>query len=72
MRAPEIIIELHPAGITEEKAIALHKDWKKLPPMPAIKSDNIYYLTNDYLLIPGPRMGKTVKRFAEIIHPEVF
>ncbi len=72
MRRPEIIMELHPAGITKENALALHKDWAELPPMPAVKSDSIYYMTNDYLLIPGPRMGKTVKRFAETIHPEVF
>jgi iron complex transport system substrate-binding protein len=72
MRQPEIIMELHPAGISKEKAATLHKDWARLPPIPAVKSDHIYYMTNDYLLIPGPRMGKTVQCFAETIHPEAF
>ena len=72
MRAPEIIMELHPSGVSKEKAKSLHADWTRLPPMPATKSDNIYYMTNNYLLIPGPRMGMTVKRFAETIHPEAF
>ena len=72
MRAPEVIMELHPTGISKEKAKSLHADWTRLPAMPATKSDNIYYMTNNYLLIPGPRMGMTVKRFAETIHPEAF
>lgn len=72
MRAPEIIMELHPAGISKKNSEKLYSDWSRLPPMPATKNGNIYYMTNNYLLIPGPRMGMTVKRFAKTIHPEAF
>lgn len=71
-RQPEVIIEAIPGGIPEEKLRLLKKDWAQLPMLPAVKSGNIHYLTEDFLLIPGVRIAQTVRRFAEILHPEVF
>ena len=71
-RQPEVIIEAIPGGIPEEKFRLLEKDWLQLPTLPAVKSGDIHYLTEDFLLIPGVRIAQTVRRFAEIFHPEAF
>jgi iron complex transport system substrate-binding protein len=71
-RQPEVIIEAIPGGIPEEKLKLLKKDWSQLPMIPAVKSGNIHFLTEDFLLIPGVRVSQTVRRFAEIFHPEAF
>jgi iron complex transport system substrate-binding protein len=71
-RQPEVIIEAIPGGISKEKLILLKKDWSQLPQLPAVKSGNIHYLTEDFLLIPGVRIAQTVRRFAQILHPEAF
>ena len=71
-RQPQIIIEAIPGGMPAEKFKLLKKDWSQLPMLPAVKSGNIYYLTEDFLLIPGVRIAMTFRRFAEIIHPDAF
>ncbi len=71
-RRPEVVLELYPEGIDGKKKDALRKDWKSFSSIPAVRNNNIYYMTNNYLLIPGPRMGMSIKRFAEKIHPEAF
>jgi iron complex transport system substrate-binding protein len=71
-RQPEVILEAIPGGIPEEKLKLLKKDWSQLPMLPAVKSGNIHFLTEDFLLIPGVRIARTVRRFAEIFHPEAF
>jgi iron complex transport system substrate-binding protein len=71
-RQPEVIVEAIPGDVPEEKLILLKKDWKQLPMLPAVQSGNIHYLKDDFLLIPGVRVALTVRRFAEIFHPEAF
>jgi iron complex transport system substrate-binding protein len=71
-RQPEVIIEAIPGGIAEERLQLLKKDWSQLPMLPAVQADRIHFLTEDFLLIPGPRIAQTVQRFAQIIHPEAF
>jgi iron complex transport system substrate-binding protein len=71
-RQPEVILEAIPGGIPEEKLTLLKKDWSQLPMLPAGKSGSIHFLTEDFLLIPGVRISRTVRLFAEIFHPEAF
>ncbi len=71
-RQPDVIIEAIPGGVPEERLKLLKKDWLQLPMLPAVKSGNIHYLTEDFLLIPSVRIAQTVRRFAEIFHPEAF
>ncbi|MHB9027489.1 MAG: ABC transporter substrate-binding protein [Candidatus Latescibacterota bacterium] len=66
---PEVIIDIIPAlaaqGITEERA---RSDWKKLSTISAVKTDRIYILSDNSLVIPGPRFIKALENLAEIIH----
>ena len=70
-RAPEVIIELHPGEILSEAARRkLLADWECLASLPAVRTRRIHLLTDDSLLIPGPRIAKTAERFAEALHPD--
>jgi iron complex transport system substrate-binding protein len=71
MRQPEIIIEVFPEGISAGNRDLLRNDWERLAILPAVKGGRIHFLTEDYLLIPGVRIVQIVKKFAEIIHPEI-
>ncbi len=70
MRQPDIIIEVFAEGITAKNQSLLRKDWERLSDMPAVKTGNIYFITDDFLLIPGMRVIQTAKKLIEIIHPE--
>ena len=69
-RQPDIIIEVFAEGITSNNREILRKDWERLSDMPAVKTGNIHFITEDYLLIPSMRVVQTAKRLIEIIHPE--
>ena len=68
-RAPEVIIELQPGAMLDDEARArMRAEWKAMPTLPAVQSGRIHILTEDYLLIPGPRIGQTARRLFEAIH----
>jgi len=72
VRQPETIIELV-SGHPSDKAIrALKADWLQLADIPAVQKNQIHCLTNDFLLIPGPRMHQSIRVLARAIHPEQF
>jgi iron complex transport system substrate-binding protein len=65
---PEVILELHPA--TERKLEPLLADWRRaLPDLPAVAAGRVHLLTEDHLLLPGPRVRLTAMRLAEIFFP---
>ena len=67
-RAPDVIIELRPGEtFTDEQRAALVRDWDELPALPAVGSHRIVVLTDDYLLIPGPRVVQIAERLAAIL-----
>jgi len=72
MRQPDIIIEIFPEGFSAENKEMLKKDWERLDMLKAVRTGNIHYLTDDYLLIPGIRIPMSVKKIAQIIHPGIF
>jgi len=69
-QAPDIIIETF-AGqkLSTENINLLRQDWHGLAIIPAVKNGNIHILTDDFLLVPGPRIAQTARRFAAIFHP---
>jgi iron complex transport system substrate-binding protein len=71
-RKPEVILELRPGEeISDEKKRTLISDWQVLRTVPAVQSNRIHILTDDFLLVPGPRMGLAVKAIAQALHPEI-
>lgn len=69
-RAPEAIIECRPGARLDEAALAgLAAEWNVLSSVPAVRGGRVYVLTDDFLMIPGPRIVKTARRLAEVLHP---
>ncbi len=66
---PEVIIELVPGfaaqGGDVEKAMVA---WRALPEVSAVRTGRIYFLTADYVSIPGPRIVQLLEDFYRLIH----
>lgn len=70
-RKPDVVLELR-AG-EELSAAARRKllaDWQALGSLPAVRDGRIHVLTDDFLLIPGPRVARTAARLAGVLHPD--
>ncbi len=68
-RGPEAIVELRPAQAqTEEAKAKLIDDWRALEKLPAVESGRIAVLTEEYIVLPGPRMARIAERLAEVLH----
>ena len=46
--------------------------WESLPSVPAVRNKRIYQLRGDGMMNPGPRVSTSVRRVAEVLHPEAF
>lgn len=69
VRAPKVILDLQPTyNPTEEKHKEMVKDWQEMPLIPAVASGRVYLVTDDSILIPGPRLGEAAKRLFDYIH----
>jgi iron complex transport system substrate-binding protein len=70
-RAPEVILDLQPGRALDDAGRAkVAAEWQALPTLPAVRAGRVEVLTEDYLLVPGPRLGQTVRRLAAVLHPE--
>jgi len=67
VRKPETIVEINPGGLPAETVARLRADWDELADIPAVRHDRIHVLTNDFLLIPGPRVDQTAAALAAAI-----
>jgi hypothetical protein len=50
----------------------LQSVWRELPQVRAVSDGRVYPLREESVLHPSQFVGDTARRFAEIIHPEVF
>ncbi len=66
---PDIIIELVPKirgkKVTSE---SIRKEWHKLKFIKAVEKNNIYVITKDYAVLPGPRIFGLITDFEQIIN----
>jgi iron complex transport system substrate-binding protein len=69
-RAPEVIVEI---GVETASASGRNlRAWDTLPSIPAVRTKRIYQLTGDGMMNPGPRISTSVRRVAEVLHPQAF
>jgi iron complex transport system substrate-binding protein len=69
-RAPEVIVEI---GVDTASASSRNlRAWESLPSIPAVRNKRIYQLRGDGMMNPGPRISASVRRMAEVIHPDAF
>jgi len=70
-KSPEVIIIAGPmAKLTPNQELAHKKRWSKFNTVRAVKTGNIHYIAEDYILIPGPRLTQLVDQFFNSIYPE--
>ena len=69
-RAPEVIVEIG-AETASSKGRNM-RAWDALGSVPAVRNKRIYLLTGDGMMNPGPRIAESVRRVAEVLHPEAF
>lgn len=68
-RNPEIILELHPGEeLSVEGVKTLKEDWRAMPGLSVAASGQIYVVTDDYLLVSGPRLSETAERLYNLLH----
>ncbi|MCK4390158.1 MAG: ABC transporter substrate-binding protein [Desulfobacterales bacterium] len=71
-RAPEIIIEMRPGeDISDLRRRQIIAEWDILRGVPAVSNRRVYVLTEDLLLVPGPRVGVAARFLAKPLHPEI-
>src|SRR5687768_4969464 len=69
-RAPDVIIEI---GVDTASTSGRNlRAWESLPSIPAVRNKRIYQLRGDGMMNPGPRISQSVRRMAEVLHPEAF
>ena len=71
-RAPEVILEMRPGEkISRSRREQIIGDWKILRGVPAISNRKIFVLTEDFLLVPGPRVGIAARFLLKTIQTEI-
>lgn len=73
-RRPEVILEIRAANsaLAAGHADAERAVWRTLASIPAVRSDRIYFLSDDRLVIPGPRVVEGTRLIAAALHPDLF
>ncbi len=69
---PEAIIEIAPGvvpGSSESEAIV--RDWQAVSQVSAVKDGRVYVFGEDFMTIPGPRIGLILERLAGALHPKL-
>ena len=70
-RRPDAIIEVHsaetptPRGAVQDEI----KTWSLLGSVPAVRNGRVFYLIDDRLVVPGPRIAEGVRLLADVLHP---
>jgi len=68
VRNPEMIFEIMPGKeLSDKERHQRKKFWQRFPSLQAVRNDEIHFLTEDFLLIPGPRIGQTYEVFQKQI-----
>lgn len=73
-RRPDVILEVRahdsPTPIGDVQAeIGV---WNVLPSLPAVRHHRVYFLVDDRLVVPGPRIVQGTELMARALHPEAF
>jgi cobalamin transport system substrate-binding protein len=73
-RRPDVILEIRtsdnpssPATLASELAL-----WNTLSSVPAVRNHRVQFLTDDRVVIPGPRVADGTRTIAQALHPDAF
>ena len=66
-RGPDIIIETIPPPVAAAEIEQRQKDWQVLTKVPAVANHHVYVVAEEYMLVPGTRLGLAAQLFADLI-----
>ena len=73
-RRPDVILEIRtsdnpvtPATLASEVAV-----WRALASVPAVRNDRVQFVTDDRIVVPGPRVVDGTRAIAQALHPDAF
>lgn len=70
-RVPEVIVETHPSKkLSADRREAILADWRTMPAVPAVRSGRVHLVTDDCIVVPGPRVARIAALLAGLFHPE--
>lgn len=70
-KRPDVVIELVPeVELTPALRRSMRAQWNALGPIPAVRNDRVYFLTDDNALIPSPRVVEIIDKVSRLLHPE--
>ena len=73
VRAPEVILDVRATGVLADDDVRQERAvWSALGSLPAVRARRIHFLSGDYLVVPGPRLGRAVETPARALHPDAF
>ncbi|UCG16357.1 MAG: ABC transporter substrate-binding protein [Phycisphaerales bacterium] len=71
VRRPEVIIEVSPGGRPAGGYVQLAEQWHPLRQIPAVRNGRVHVLTEDYAMIPSPRLVLLAEKLLSLLHPDV-
>lgn len=71
-RRPDVIVEVRGADNPMPHAAVQEEigTWSVLSSVPAVRSGRVYYLVDDRLVVPGPRVVEGTRLLARVLHPD--
>ena len=70
-RRPEVILEIMPGYKPPSDEAAIVEQWRPLSAVPAVRDGHVHVITEDYALIPSPRIVLLAQKLLTLLHPEV-
>lgn len=65
--APQVVVELQGAGLSDREERALKEDWSALDTLPAVRHECVKVVEGDFTFIPGPRLPRIYDALREAI-----
>jgi iron complex transport system substrate-binding protein len=70
-RAPEVIIELRPEGLSDaSREQGERAAWSALAAVPAVRNGRVHFLSGSEFVVPGPRIGAAAEKIAAAIRQD--
>ncbi len=69
---PDVIVEVWatrrfaPGGARRERDL-----WNRLGALPAVRTNRVFEMTDERLVVPGPRLPQGIRLLAKLLHPNV-
>ena len=73
VRAPEVIIELHPGDTPPPGIVQKERSvWSLLASIPAVRNERVHLLAGEDRRAAGPRLSRAAETLARVLHPGAF